>query len=128
MPLKTSSNHIQTSPGYISPLALATFWTNLVSQMFKVSTLILAIFVSNVCTLSMSILNDRSSIRGFLFTRATCHSEKTLKAHFVELRVDLGIHSSNICFSSCSDFGGLNRRFGGMLLFTSFHVPLEGLD
>jgi hypothetical protein len=89
----------------------------------------LAIFVSNVCTLSMSILNDRSSIRGFLFTRATCHSEKTLKAHFVELRVDLGIHSFQYLFLFLFRF----RRpepplWRHVVIHYSLHVPHEGLD
>ena len=103
-------------PGYLSPFTFTTSSTNFVSQKFRDSSFILAIFVSNDCTLAMSISNERCSFEGSLLALPICHSEKTLKDHFVDQRVDFGILSCNVFFSSSLEFGGLNSRFGGMFL------------
>ena len=65
--------------------------TNLISQKFSDSAVILAISVSKRCTLDLSVVKAQGSIAGFLFFLPFCHSKKIFTDHFVTARVDFGI-------------------------------------
>ena len=83
--------------------SLCTASTNLISQTFSDSAVIMAISVSRRCTLDLSVGKAQGSIAGFLFSLPFCHSTKSLTDHFVTARFDFGIAFS-IAFSLLRHF------------------------
>ena len=94
--------------GYLSPFSLHSSSTNLISQKFSDSAVIVAISVSRRCTLDLSVVKAQGSIAGFLFSLPFCHSTKSFTDHFVTARVDFGIAFS-IKFLSSSAFIGFRK-------------------
>ena len=92
--------------GYLSPFSLHSSSTNLISQTFSDSAVIVAISVSRRCTLDLSVVKAQGSIAGFLFSLPFCHSTKSFTDHFVT--VDFGIAFS-IKFLSSSAFLGFRK-------------------
>ena len=91
--------------GYLSPFSLHTSSTNLISQKFNDSAVILAISVSaKRCTLELSVLKAQGSIAGLLFFLPFCHSRKIFKDHFVTACGDFGVALSNNFLSSSAFF------------------------
>ena len=86
---------------YIMPLVLHVHFANS--------------FLRSDWILAKSSLKEHRSSERSLFFLDICHSEKTLNALSVPCLVAFGMQSCKSFFSCSSVFGGLNRRFGGML-------------
>ena len=101
------------------PFGLQTSCTNLVNHRFSNSTVMLTIFVSKLCpffTLAS------------LLTLPIFHSLKILKAHLVELWVDVGTLSSSSFLSVLfHSFNGLKTPFSWQHLGVQFSKPLDCL-
>ena len=65
----------------LQKIKLCSF-TNLISQKFSDTAVILAIAVSKRCTQDLPVVNTQGSITGFLFTYHSAIPEKFFKEYF----------------------------------------------